>query len=397
MKEEILTITDEKYDKYSRLRLISWWEQERLMGSSVMVVGVGALGNEVAKNLAQLGVGNIFLIDFDFIEPSNLTRSVLFREDEDGQKKVEVAARRLVEINRDVNVQPFHGDIIWDLGLGVFRRMDVVIGCLDNREARLAVNRSCWKVGVPWINGGIQELNGVVEVFIPPGTACYECTLTELDYKLLNLRYSCPLLRREDLISGKVPTVSTVSSIIGGLQVQEAVKILHGMKDSGGKCFAFTGPTNDFYTSELRRKEFCMSHEAYNDIVEIDRGAEELTARELIEIDLEMGEYQEHGVIELDREIVTKLICKGCGEEYEVIKALGKVTMSEGTCPNCASLMDASLTHLIKIDDEIAGMKLFEIGIPLFHIIRVKNDGNYKHYELTKDRNKILKKFKEVR
>ncbi len=75
-----------------------------------------------------------------------------------------------------------------------------MIGCLDNREARLWVNRQCWKVGTPWVDAGIQEIQGVVKVFVPPDSSCYECTMTTRDYQLLNLRYSCPLLRREDIL-----------------------------------------------------------------------------------------------------------------------------------------------------------------------------------------------------
>ena len=57
-------------------------------------------------------------------------------------------------------------NVMTDVGLGLFRDVDVVIGCLDNREARLWVNRCCWQVSTPWIDGGIQEINGVVKVFI---------------------------------------------------------------------------------------------------------------------------------------------------------------------------------------------------------------------------------------
>ena len=81
------------------------------------------------------------------------------------------------------------------------RDVDVVIGCLDNREARLWVNRCCWKVGTPWVDGGIQEISGVAKVFVPPDSACYECAMTENDYRLISLRYSCPLLKREDLLA----------------------------------------------------------------------------------------------------------------------------------------------------------------------------------------------------
>ena len=110
-----------------------------------------------------------------------------------------------------------HGDVITDLGLGLFADVDLVIGCLDNREARLWVNRQCWKVGTPWIDAGIQEIQGVVKVFVPPDSACYECAMTERDYQLLNFRYSCPLLSRDEILAGKVPTAPDDRLDDGGL------------------------------------------------------------------------------------------------------------------------------------------------------------------------------------
>src|SRR3954453_15418035 len=76
-------------DRYSRLRLISWWRQDRLAAAKGLVVGAGALGNEVLKNLALVGAGTVFVIDFDDVEPSNLSRSVLFRAEDGGRPKAE--------------------------------------------------------------------------------------------------------------------------------------------------------------------------------------------------------------------------------------------------------------------------------------------------------------------
>ena len=95
------------------------------------------------------------MIDLDDVEPSNLSRSVLFRAEDGGQPKAEVAARAgRRDQPRGRRSSPIHGDVITDLGLGLFADVDVVIGCLDNREARLWVNRQCWKVGTPWVDAG---------------------------------------------------------------------------------------------------------------------------------------------------------------------------------------------------------------------------------------------------
>ena len=137
--------------------------------------------------------------------------------------------------------------------------MDIVIGCLDNREARLWIDRQCWKVTRPWVDGAIQEISGVVKVFVPPDSACYECGMTERDYQLINLKYSCPLLKREDIAEGKVPTAPTISSMIAGLQTQEALKLLHGLAVKPGAAMVWNGESNNFYTTAYQKKENCLS------------------------------------------------------------------------------------------------------------------------------------------
>ena len=80
------------------------------------------------------------------------------------------------------------GDVRLRAGLGVFGAVDVVLGGLDNREARLYVNQACWKTATPWVDGAIEGLMGVMRVFVPPDSACYECTMSERDHELLAAR-----------------------------------------------------------------------------------------------------------------------------------------------------------------------------------------------------------------
>lgn len=259
-------------NKYSRFELISWWDQSILKNAKILVVGCGALGNEIVKNLAMLGVGNIFVVDMDKVEKSNLTRSVLFREEDEGKYKAEVIAKRAKEINKDVNVKYYAGNI-FNLGLGVFKEMDLVICGLDNREARLFVNQSCRKINKVWIDGAIEVLSGVARVFYPENSPCYECTMNEIDFKLLNKRKSCLLLGIEDIEQGKIPTTPTVSSIIAAIEVQEAVKVLHGFDKSSilaGRGFIYNGITNDSYIVEYQEKEDCASHYNFKNFYKFD-------------------------------------------------------------------------------------------------------------------------------
>src|SRR2546430_799494 len=92
-------------DRFDRLRRIPWWDQDRLRKAKVLVLGAGALGNEILKNLALMGVGNLFIADIGNVETSNLSRSVLFRERDAGRPKAVVAAETVRDIYPDINLQ----------------------------------------------------------------------------------------------------------------------------------------------------------------------------------------------------------------------------------------------------------------------------------------------------
>ncbi len=98
---------DINHSRYSRLEIINWWDQSILKNSKVLVVGCGALGNEIIKNLTLLGVGNIYTVDMDNVELSNLTRSVLFRKADLGNPKAETICHRAKEINDEINISYF--------------------------------------------------------------------------------------------------------------------------------------------------------------------------------------------------------------------------------------------------------------------------------------------------
>jgi sulfur-carrier protein adenylyltransferase/sulfurtransferase len=205
-------------DRFSRLKLIPWWDQSKIAACRALVIGAGALGNEILKNLALLGFRNVIVVDMDRIDESNLSRTILFRSEDIGKYKVDVAAAAYTAIASDAVVQPLAANVTRDCGLGLFEWSDVILAGLDNREARLWINRSAWKVNRPWIDGAIEGINGVARVFLPGTAPCYECTLGEVDWAILERRMSCNLLAHEDVTEGKIPTTSTISSIIAGFR-----------------------------------------------------------------------------------------------------------------------------------------------------------------------------------
>jgi adenylyltransferase/sulfurtransferase len=386
---DTIVITDPDTDRYHSFGYISWWQQEKVRDAVVLVVGAGALGNEVLKNLALMGIGNILIADFDTIEDSNLSRSVLFRESDRGKAKADVAAAAVKELNPEVNVKAWNGDVNFEMGLGVFRHVDVVIGCLDNREARLSLNRFSWAINKPWVDGAIQELMGIVRVFWPGQGACYECTLTDEDYQIIGLRYSCPLLARENILQGKVPTTPTSASIVAAFQTQEALKIIHGMEVQPGKALMINGLTNDIYTTEYPVKDACMSHATLEPIVElIERSSADTTLGELLAISRER--LGPETVLEFDGELVVSMVCPNCNLESQVLRKMARLSESAFTCPNCGGRREMILTHRIDGSEDFLSATLEEVDIPPLGIVRARNGSESVYYELTGDLGKAL-------
>jgi adenylyltransferase/sulfurtransferase len=380
-----IVITDPDADRYHTFGYISWWQQETVRNATALVVGAGALGNEVLKNLALMGIGNILVADFDTIEDSNLSRSVLFRASDNGRRKVDAAIEAVKALNPDVNVKAWHGNINYEMGHGVFRHVDVIIGCLDNREARLSINRFAHAVGKPWVDGAIQELMGIVRTFAPGKGACYECTLTDLDYQIINLRYSCPLLARQNILQGKVPTTPTSASIVAAFQTQEALKLIHNMEVQFGKGMMINGLTNDVYTTEYPVKEFCMSHSTMSPIVELPEvSASNTTLQQMLNI--AVPHVGDGASLDLGYELVTHMHCTDCGNIEPKFARMARLYEDEANCPKCGGQRDMKLTNRITGNEDFLDRTLAEIDVPPLGIVRARNGNERVYLELTGDK-----------
>jgi adenylyltransferase/sulfurtransferase len=370
-----LDITD---DRYSRLELITWWDQDILKNANILVVGCGALGNEIVKNLAMLGVGNICVVDMDKVEESNLTRSILFRTEDEGLSKAEVICKRAKEVNSDINIKYFDGNI-FNFGLGLFKNFDLVIGGLDNREARLFINQSCWKINRPWIDGAIEVLTGVARMFIPPDNACYECTMSEIDYKLINKRKSCMLLGLDEINEGKIPTTPTIASIIAGVQVQEAVKFLHKREDLmvlNGKGFIFNGNNNDSYIIEYQKNEECQSHYTFEHIEKINISFGEAKVSDVIDFGKKYFN-DENFQIEFNNEVVYELEDESRKNVHEYFGNMNLMSVKDVKLED-GSLLKIKSFHNLNSKSELTmkllNKKLSELKIPFNEILTIRKD-----------------------
>ena len=380
-------------DRFHRFGLIQWWDQQKLRRAKVLVVGAGALGNEIVKNLALLGIGNLLVADMDRIENSNLSRSVLFRASDNGQSKAAVAARTALEIYPEMRAAAIDANIVYDLGLGVYRWADLVLGGLDNREARLAINRACWKLNKPWIDGAIEQIQGTARVFVPDGAVgqapCYECTMSPTDWKLLQNRRSCNLLSRPEMEGGKTPTTPTISSIIAGVQCQEAVKWLHGLETLAGRGWVFNGLSNDAYTVTYQRNPDCYSHEYLPEIISLDAGADSITLADLLDQARKLAGA--NAVLELGRDVLEKLVCPRCRREEALFMSLGKVAAQKANCPHCPDVRREVVTfHTLRGDESFLSRTPAQIGLPPLDILVARSPTRAVGLELGGDAKSVL-------
>jgi len=358
-------------DRYARQRLISWWEQDRLAAARVLVIGAGALGNEILKLLALSGVGHVMIYDMDRIEVSNLSRTVLFKETDAGAYKAEVAAARVVELNPQAVAVGRTQNIIHATGLGVFLWADVVICGLDNRLARMFVNSSCARTGRTVIDGAIEGLSGIIRVFDPARTACYECTMNEADRKHVQDRLSCAMLARDEISLGHVPTTSVAASLIAALEVQEAIKYLHGQPTLNGEGIHVNGMWHDFSRVQYRRRDDCPAHDTFEQIVPLPHGVNDITLRELL--DRAEAKLGPDVTLELSRDVVTSLTCPVCEKTERVGLVLGALREAAARCAVCGTHRVVQFSGIVVRDGEIdLSLTPGEIGVPPFDIIVVR-------------------------
>ena len=373
--------------RFARFESIKWWDQTRLKKAKVFVVGAGAIGNEVIKNLAMLGIGNLIIADMDRIEQSNLTRSVLFRESDSGKEKAICAARGAKQLYPDIHATPLVGNLLADAGLGVFRWADVVVGALDNREARVFVNSSCARIGKIWIDGGIDVLNGIVRGFQAPATACYECTMSQVDWDVLNKRRSCSLLAQRAAAEGGTPTTPTTASVVGAMQAQEVVKLLHGMDALLGRGFVFEGLNHTSYPVSYPVNPECGWHEAPAPI-ESTNLTSASTVRELCDT----AKRLLGGLDALDfaREIVSRLECQACGEKTDVLQPAQKISADSILCKKCNAERIPSFMHSLSADNPYLDRSLSGIGLPLWDIVWARYGEKAVGIEISGDRAAVL-------
>ena len=354
----------------ARQELITWWDQSKLRAANVLVVGAGALGNEIVKNLALVGVGNITIVDMDTIELSNLSRCIFFRESDDGSYKAEVLAREAERLNPFTKTR-FFTTPVQDLGDAYLQQFNLIIAGLDNREARVWLGGAARRAGKVWIDAAIEGLMGKVQTFTPDGP-CYACTMSEKDWELLAHRKACKLLGTDEILAGHTPTNATTSSIIAGIQTQEAIKYLAEVDSSmhalENKVWRMIGEQMATFTSFIEIDEYCPFHFDPTETthhIQLPSTLAELWSALSLDDDTQISFYDDflfiHG-------------CSACGTAPTF--GYKDLLKKQGVCLKCGAERVVDLQSRISKSDEITTLPIEPVFWPQLSFAQIrKSDG----------------------
>uniref|UniRef100_A0A1I8BXI9 Ubiquitin-like modifier-activating enzyme 5 n=1 Tax=Meloidogyne hapla TaxID=6305 RepID=A0A1I8BXI9_MELHA len=208
---------------------------ERIREKTVVVVGIGGVGSVVAEMLTRCGIGKIIMFDYDRVELANMNR-LFYQPHQSGLSKVEAARDTLIHINPDVEFEVHNMNITTVDNFDLFcqriregglsdgqkqKSVDIVLCCVDNFEARIAVNTACNEIGQIWIESGVSEnaVSGHIQFIEPGKTACFVCLPPLIVASNIDER----TLKKDGVCAASLPTTMAV---IAGLLVQNALKLV---------------------------------------------------------------------------------------------------------------------------------------------------------------------------
>ena len=241
-------LTPKELDRFSRqvmLEEIGYGGQLKLKNSKICVVGVGGLGNPITSRLVAMGIGRLRIVDRDVIELSNLHRQTMYDENDVGQIKVEVASKKLQKLNPECKIESLAVSVNEYNAKEIIDGCDVVIDALDSVNARYALNKACIEKNIPFVTGAAVGVSGQIFTIIPKQSACYYCMFPDLNEDTMP---TCS-------IEGVHPSIL---SLVGGIEVAEAVKIILEKKPSLSDRILHIDLENlDFQNTKTFRAEEC--------------------------------------------------------------------------------------------------------------------------------------------
>jgi adenylyltransferase/sulfurtransferase len=247
-----MNLTEDQINRYSRqivLKEIGGIGQKKLLNSNVSLIGLGALGSPVAYYLVAAGVGNLKLIDYDSVEPSNLHRQILHFTKDINRKKTESASEKLNLLNPDCNIEIFTEKITPDNSKELLRNSDFVIEGSDNFPTKMLINDTCINLKIPFTIAGVLRFHGQIMTIVPnEKTACYRCIFGEI------IDFPSGMSCSQAGIIGLIP------GILGCLEANEAIKSILNVGDLiTNKIMYVDLLRNTFNLVDIKKDENCIA------------------------------------------------------------------------------------------------------------------------------------------
>jgi len=219
--------------------------QQKLRRSKVAIIGLGGLGSASSLYLALAGVGFLRLVDQDIVELSNLHRQLLYGLDDLRYPKVEVAAKKILQINPEIKVESIPENARRSNIDQIVEGVDCVVDGLDNMKTRYLLNRACAKHKVPYVYGAAIGIEGTVSVFHTPETPCLECVFPNVEDRYLQTCETRGVL-------------GATAGIIGTIQAMETIKLLAGIGETvKGKLMVCDFSDMRFLTIDIHKRPNC--------------------------------------------------------------------------------------------------------------------------------------------
>jgi len=247
-----MKLTEEQINRYSRqivLKEVGGIGQKKLLNSKISLIGLGALGSPVAYYLVAAGIGNLKIIDYDLVEPSNLHRQILHFTKDINRKKTESAIEKLNLLNPDCNIDMISEVITPDNAKEILRNSDFVIEGSDNFPTKILVNDTCVNLRIPFTVAGVLRFHGQIMTVIPhEKTACYRCLFGNISESPNGM--SC----------SQAGVIGLVPGILGCIEANEAIKCILNVGDLiTNKIMYMDLLRNTFSFVEIKRDDNCMA------------------------------------------------------------------------------------------------------------------------------------------
>ena len=358
----------------------------------VLVAGVGNIGSSLIPHLARLpDISEVTIVDRDIYEPSNVGQADITPGDV-GSAKAGVQARRLRRLSPSLHVRAVQADL-HDIPLGMFRA-DFILAALDSREARRVVNEAAWRLGVPWVDSGINAADGLmarVTVYVPASdTPCLECTWADTDYDLLEQLHPC---FRGTLHGAPTNAPASLGALAAAMQALEFQKLLEGDRAHAlcGRQVLVDARHHTSLVSGFRRNPACRFDHAIWQVKNIEQGPNDVTLRHITDAHSQKPGRQGRTWIRVEgRRFVRRLQCPLCGRTRQTLCLLGRTPPRRGIC--CGRPMEpvgfemVDRLDLTSLAGRTLALPLNSLGLRKHDVLTVGSaDGDEGHYEISGD------------